>query len=251
MISVFKDLFKPDDIEVNLVLNNLLAKILKESMLQNSYLNLNNQEIILFQGDSITDCDRKRGRQNHNDFKALGNGFPKFITAELLKNYPKRDLNIYNRAISGNKVFQLLNRWDIDCLVLKPTLLSILIGVNDYWHYHDGKYDGNLQIFEKDLRLLITKSLSALPNLKIVVGEPFALKGVNVVDDSWFPEFYDYQKVVKDLALEFNLAFIPYQNIFDEACKHEPAETWTYDGVHPTTAGSQLMAKAWLKIINL
>jgi lysophospholipase L1-like esterase len=251
MIPIFKAFFKPEDTELSLISNSLLDEILKKIKPIKSLSKINQEEIILFQGDSITDCDRKRRKQNFNDFKGLGNGYPKFVAEELLKNLPEKDLKIYNRGISGNKVFQLLNRWDIDCLVLKPTLLSILIGVNDYWHYHDGKYDGNIQIFEKDLRLLITKSQSALPNLKIVLGEPFALKGVDVVDGSWFPKFYGYQKVVKDLALEFNLAFIPYQNIFDEACKYEPAKTWTYDGVHPTTIGSQLMAKAWLKIINL
>lgn len=44
---------------------------------------------------------------------------------------PGRNHTIHNRGISGNKVFQLDERWEKDCLELKPNLLSILIGVND------------------------------------------------------------------------------------------------------------------------
>ncbi|MBC7654606.1 MAG: lysophospholipase, partial [Oligoflexus sp.] len=229
MISLFKDFFKPDD-NVGFLSDNLINIILEKTTPQKISIKLSEKEIILFQGDSITDCDRKRGKQRFNDFKGLGNGYPKFITEELLEKHPEKDLKLYNRAISGNKAFQLLSRWEEDCLLLKPTLLSILIGVNDYWHYLNGKYSGDIKIFEKDLRLLIMKSLSTLPNLKIVLGEPFALKGVEVVDESWFPEFYNYQKVVKELAIKFNLPFIPYQNILDEATKHQPAKSWTYDG---------------------
>lgn len=246
MISIFKDFFKPDD-HADFTSDDLLNTILEEAILQKTAIKLIDKEIILFQGDSITDVDRKRRKQSFNDFKGLGNGYPKFIAEVLLENHPEKDLKIYNRAISGDKVFQLLNRWEEDCLILKPTLLSILIGVNDFWHHHDGKYDGNIEIFENDLSLLIKKSLSALPNLKIILGEPFALKGVEVVDDSWFPGFYDYQKVVKDLATKFGLTFIPYQKIFDKASNHKPANFWTYDGVHPTVSGSQLITKAWLK----
>jgi len=40
----------------------------------------------------------------------------------LLQKYPEKSLQIYNKGISGNKVFQLAERWDADCLDLKPTV---------------------------------------------------------------------------------------------------------------------------------
>src|SRR5262245_23577905 len=96
-------------------------------------------DTILFQGDSITDAGRSREQAGLvNDQRALGSGYAWLASAELLVDHPKSDFKIYNRGISGNKVFQLADRWQQDCLDLKPNLLSILIGVNDIWHTLNG-----------------------------------------------------------------------------------------------------------------
>ncbi len=71
------------------------------------------------------------------------------------------------------------------------------------------------------------------------------------MDDKWYPEFYDYQKAAMEIAKQFRATFIPFQNVFDEAQKRAPGSYWTGDGVHPTLAGAQLMAKAWMKAIEL
>jgi len=44
--------------------------------------------------------------------------------------------------------------------------------------------------------------------------------------------------------------FIPYQTVFEKAQQLAPGEYWTYDGVHPSVAGSQLMAQAWLAAVK-
>lgn len=41
-----------------------------------------------------------------------------------------------------------------------------------------------------------------------------------------------------------------YQTIFNEAVLRAPAKYWTGDGVHPSMAGSALMAEAWLKTVK-
>ena len=86
--------------------------------------------------------------------------------------------------------------------------------------------------------------------MKLIICEPFAVKGVKAVDDKWYPEFFDYQKAAKDIATQFGATFIPYQKIYDEAQKQAPGAYWTGDGVHPTLAGAQLMAQAWLEAIK-
>src|SRR5690242_5910233 len=104
-------------------------------------------ETILFQGDSITDAGRSREHaQEANEQPGLGSGYAWLAAVELLVQRPNSALKIYNRGISGNKVFQLADRWQSDCLDLKPTLLSILIGVNDIWHALNGKYNGTVEI---------------------------------------------------------------------------------------------------------
>jgi lysophospholipase L1-like esterase len=97
---------------------------------------------------------------------------------------------------------------------------------------------------------LLKDTRAALPNAKLIIGEPFAVRGVRVVKDSWFPAFDAYRAISRKVADEFGAIFIPYHTLFIEAQQYAPAAYWTNDGVHPTLAGSQLMAEAWLQTIS-
>jgi lysophospholipase L1-like esterase len=209
---------------------------------------LSKGETILLQGDSITDCGRSREEENKaNNQSQLGYGYPLFIASSILANHAGEDLKIYNRGISGHKVFQLAERWDKDCIDLHPDLLSILIGVNDFWHGKTGDYKGTVVTYETDYRALIERTKKHLPETKIVICEPFIIHGGSALDDTWEPNFAAYRKVAKAIAHDFELTFVPFQSVFNEALKKAPASYWGPDGVHPSLAGAQLMAQAWLK----
>lgn len=201
---------------------------------------------ILFQGDSITDAGRNKESKSFNNAGALGSGYAMLTGAALLEKYAALDLKIYNKGISGNKVYQLAERWDKDCLDIKPDVLSILIGVNDIWHKLNGQYNGTAEVYKKDFIALLERTLKALPNIKLVICEPYAVPGVKAVDDKWYPEFYDYQKAARDVADMFGATFVPFQKIYDEGQKQAPGAYWTGDGVHASLAGAQLMAQGWL-----
>jgi lysophospholipase L1-like esterase len=205
---------------------------------------------ILFQGDSITDAGRNRDDSSFNSPSALGSGYSLLACAAMLEKHAGLDLKIVNRGISGNKVYQLAERWDKDCLDLKPDILSILIGVNDIWHKLSGNYNGTVEIYRNDYIALIERTRKALPNVRLIICEPFAVRGVKAVDEKWYPEFYDYQKAAREISDKFGAAFVPFQKIFDEAQKRAPGSYWTPDGVHPSLAGAQLMALAWLEAIK-
>ena len=207
-------------------------------------------DTILFQGDSITDSGRNKDSGDYNNTQAMGSGYALLAGGNLLKTYAGKNLKIYNKGISGNKVYQLAERWEADCLALQPNVLSILIGVNDFWHKKNGKYDGTIETYRKDYVALLERTKKALPNVQLVIGEPFAVKGTKAVDESWFPEFDAYRQAAREIATQFDAVFIPYQQVFDEAQKQAPATYWTPDGVHPSLAGAELMAQAWLKIVK-
>ncbi|MGE5448630.1 MAG: SGNH/GDSL hydrolase family protein [Bacteroidales bacterium] len=207
-------------------------------------------DVILFQGDSITDAGREREKQQANSPASFGSGYAFLAASALLNEYADKELSIYNRGISGNKVYQLAERWQKDCLELKPTVLSILIGVNDFWHKLNGQYKGTVEIYENDFRKLLQETKKALPDVKLVIGEPFAILDGTAVDEKWYPEFDSYRASAKKIAKEFNAVFIPYQTIFDEAQKHAKGQYWSWDGVHPSMAGAALMAEAWQKAVR-
>ena len=225
----------------------LSAALQSKEVIKNTLLKNN---VILFQGDSITDSGRNREDSSCNTSGALGSGYPMLAGAELLEKYSPLDLKIYNKGISGNKVYQLAERWDKDCLEIKPDILSILIGVNDIWHKLNGQYNGTVEIYRKDYVALLERTKKSLPGVKLIICEPFAVPGVKAVNDKWYPEFYDYQKAAREIADKFGATFVPFQKIFDEAQKKAPGVYWTGDGVHPTLAGAQLMAHAWLEAIK-
>ena len=114
----------------------------------------------------------------------------------------------------------------------------------------NNRYTGTVEKYESDYRKLLQTTRNELPGVKLVLCEPFAVKGGSAITDKWYPGFADYQKAAKKLAVEFNAVFIPYQKLFDEALKYAPAAYWAPDGVHPSMAGASLMAKAWLKAVN-
>ena len=213
-------------------------------------IQLNTGDVILFQGDSITDWGRNKSDVTPNSFQMLGNGYVYLASAELLLKNPGKDLKIYNKGISGNKVFQLADRWDNDCLAIKPNVLSIMIGVNDFWHTLTSGYKGTIETYRTDFKKLLDRTKQALPDVRLVIGEPFAINGVKAVSDKWYPAFNDYRAASKEIANDFDAVFIPYQSIFDEAIKSAPGSYWTNDGVHPSMAGANLMAHAWLKAVK-
>jgi lysophospholipase L1-like esterase len=225
----------------------LSASMVPSAMRKNS---LTKDNIILFQGDSITDSGRNRDDNSFNNAGALGSGYPMLAGAALIEKYASLNLKVYNKGVSGNKVYQLAERWDSDCLDIKPDILSILIGVNDIWHKLNGQYNGTVEIYRHDYIALLERTKKALPNVKLIICEPFAVPGVKAVDDKWYPEFYGYQKAAMEIAAQFKATFIPYQRIYNEAITRAPGVYWTGDGVHPTLAGAQLMAQAWVEAVK-
>src|ERR1700749_3753669 len=66
-------------------------------------------DVVLFQGDSITDWGRDHSKSKPNDTSSLGTGYAMLTAAQLLAQMPDKNLQIYNKGISGNKVYQLLD----------------------------------------------------------------------------------------------------------------------------------------------
>lgn len=215
-----------------------------------SRLKFNTGDVVLFQGDSITDWGRDHKKDEPNTTSALGSGYALITASKLLLDHADKGLKIFNKGISGNKVYQLAERWDTDCLALKPNVLSIHIGVNDFWHTLNGSYKGTIDNYIEDYKKLLTRTKQALPDVKLVICEPFASKGVRAVDDKWYPTFPQFGKAARDIANEFGAIFVPYQAAFDKAEATAPAAYWSLDGVHPSVAGEALMAQTWIKAVG-
>lgn len=208
-------------------------------------------DTILFQGDSITDARRDKNRKGANDPQALGFGYPQHAAGGLLDTHRTLDLKILNRGISGNKVPDLKARWQADALELKPAVLSILIGVNDIWHKLNGRYEGTAEIYRDGFRALLEETKKSLPEVQLVICEPFVLR-CGAVNASWFPDFDKRRGYAQQVAEETGATWVPFQTMFDYAVSlGSKPEYWAADGVHPTIAGHALMAKTWRAVLGI
>jgi len=201
----------------------------------------------LFQGDSITDGNRSRDLDwNH----VLGHGYAYLIAARLWYQFPSKRFQFYNRGISGNQVTDLVQRWEPDTLLVKPDLISILIGANDVLNAVNGNKNSTVSGFEKNYRALLTKTKLQLPAAELVICEPFMLP-VGRMKEKWKDfkeEITGRQEVTKQLAEEFKTMYVPLQERFNQAAeKYPPDSYWLWDGIHPMPAGHELMALEWMK----
>ncbi len=206
-------------------------------------------DVLLFQGDSITDAGRSREDPHPNSPHGLGSGYARMAALKLMAERPNDNLVIYNRGISGNRVIDLAARWDVDCINLSPNVLSVLIGVNDTWRRFDGGQPVSVEKYEQVYRALLEVTREALPEVRLILCEPFVLM-TGAVTEQWLPEIRQRQQIVADLARDFDGRLVRFQQAFDEATRTSPPEYWLGDGVHPTEAGHKLMAETWLSTVT-
>lgn len=207
---------------------------------------------ILFQGDSITDCSWSRDNPSH-----IGYGYPVHVKAQLGYDCPGA-YDFQNRAISGNRVVDVYARIKADIINLRPDVMSILIGVNDVWHEVDWQNGVDAEKYEKIYSMLIEEVKAELPDIKIMILEPFCLRAsatdnTEAIPDKWNifnSEVKKRAEKAKAVAEKYNLPFIPLQQKFDEMSAGTENSYWLADGVHPTAMGHELIAREWLKAFS-
>lgn len=194
---------------------------------------------ILFQGDSITDAGRVRENDSNN-----GAGYATLVSAELGYMYPNK-YTFLNRGISGNRSIDILARIKKDIIELKPDIMSVLVGVNDAWGIDEKRY-------EIYYNMLIEQTKETLPDIKIMILEPFLLKGSGSEED-WDtvrPQVEILGAAAQRVADKHGLKFIPLRQKFDDAVASASKDYLTIDGVHPTPAGHEIIKREWIKAFN-
>lgn len=206
-------------------------------------LKIEENAAVLFQGDSITDADRFR-----EDSNSLGHGYAMMVAAWFSALNPERHVTFLNRGIGGNRVVDLRERWQEDCLDLTPTWVSIMIGINDTWRAFDSDDPTSAESYEQDYRHILQQVRDQL-GARILLMEPFVLPYPEDRKD-WRGDLDPRIEIVHRLAEEFDAVLVSLDKIFEEKSGAVPAEFWADDGVHPSAAGHALIAQSWLDAVG-
>lgn len=200
-------------------------------------------DLILFTGDSITDCDR-----NRNDPGSLGMGYANMIAGRLGADHPELNLRFLNRGISGDRTGDLLARWKEDCIDLQPNWVSLLVGVNNTLRRYDRNDPTPEVAFEGELRELLRR-LADESSARPILCSPF-LVHTDASIQAMREDLDSKVGIIKRLAGEFGAVWVDFDAAFVAAqTRHIPAY-WAADGVHPSVAGHALMADTWLGIVG-
>src|SRR5438552_2689504 len=190
--------------------------------------------VVRFQGDSITDAGRDRYDSNH-----LGSGYAMMAAAWFSALYAEKSVRILNRGISGNRAIDLQNRWQEDCLELRPSWVSIMIGINDTWRRYDSNNPTSAQDYETAYRAILELTRDRL-NTRLILCEPFVLP-VPADREAWREDLDPRIAVVRRLAREFSALLVPLDGIFAQAATQRKPAFWAGDGVHPSPEGHALI----------
>ncbi len=204
---------------------------------------LRKNELILFTGDSTTDCGR-----NRNDPKSLGDGYVNMIAGKLGLAHPELNLRFRNTGVGGEVVRDLLDRWEPDCIALQPDWIAILIGVNNSWCRYKFNEPTPGDVFESEYRELLQRAKDGT-SARLVVCSPFVLHVKETVDDVR-ADLDPKIAVIKKLAAEFGAIWVDFDAAFISAEQRHIPSYWAEDGYHPSVAGHALMAETWLGVVG-
>lgn len=193
----------------------------------------------VFVGDSITEEGR------FDDPEGVGYGYVRFIRDYLLTEFPNKNIEVINRGVGGNRIIDLVARFQRDVIALKPDYVSIFIGINDVWRQLDEPELDQVypEKFEEIYHQLI-RMVQERTEANIILIEPTIHQEdmTSLGNELLKP----YVNIVRDLARTYGVTLIPTNREFLKVISNEKHPTLTVDGVHMTSTGDMLIAKTWM-----
>ena len=205
---------------------------------------------LLFIGDSITDCGRKRPIGSGGFDQALGNGYVSLVDAALAAVYPDYAISTINMGINGDTVQDLKYRWKNDVLDLKPDWLSILIGINDVWQHFNQLWQSEAQdavdSFAQTLDELVGQVRPRFKGLILMTPyflEPDPLEPMRAM-------MGQFGAAVGEVAARHEALLVDTQADFNPVIDKVDPLQLAMDRVHINLAGHMVLARAFLREVG-
>lgn len=207
-------------------------------------LNLQDGDRFIFIGDSIT-------------HQCL---YTQYVENFYFTRFPERRIHFRNAGVSGDKAADVLARFDDDIARFKPTVATVLLGMND-GGYKD--FDAaTFETYRRDMTTLLDK-LDALGCRVFLMGPtmfdhrawdirvkqtPEYAKGRNVTGYNAVLGYYSGW--LRETARQRGYGYIDLwgalNNLTEEGRQEDPEFTLIADAIHPDAPGQLVMAHTML-----
>ena len=207
---------------------------------------IQNGQTILFIGDSITDCGRRK------DAAPLGNGYVRLFSDLVTAYYPESDIHYINTGIGGNRITNLKSRWEEDALAHKPDWLSIKIGINDLHSHLRAKPDGvSPELYAEIYDELLQKTRERL-DCPIILIEPFYMSR-DTSGHTFQSEVLEilprYLETVHKMSEKYETKLVRTHDMFQRQLQYREPTVFCQEPVHPNPLGHMLIAVEVLKVL--
>jgi lysophospholipase L1-like esterase len=202
---------------------------------------LQNNDKVLFIGDSITHWYSNRAE----DGVDLGIGYVAMVARALTAAYRRKGdtFQFVNRGWSGDRVGNVVARWQKDCLDHRPDWISLYIGINDCFLNPPTPPAQFVEQYE----FLLAQGRQA--GCRLIVLMPFLLN--EGPDQEPVRQHLDaILPATERLAAKYAEVVVPLNPLFATVASGHDRRVWTKDGIHPTLAGHGLIADAWMKAMG-
>ena len=167
---------------------------------------------------------------------------------------------ITNRGVAGDRIGDMYARWIEDTLNIDFDILSIMNGINDVGFSLRLNMGANCDEYEFMYDHMLAQVKDKKPNAKLVILEPFIVKfdfkDINPENESgdiytdwdiWQKNMRERGDVSKKLAQKYDAIFVPLFDDFNALAQKDGAKYWSLDGIHPTLAGHEYIARRWIE----
>lgn len=162
--------------------------------------------------------------------------YPYILASKMIATGANVTLN--NFSVSGYKTQDLIDKLLEPAIATKPEIVTLLIGVNDI-HNHVGKEN-----FKKNYQYILdrltkeTRAKIYLINIPYIGSKTVIIPPLNYYFET---ETNEYNKIIKDLATDYNLNYIDLNSPTKKLFKTDGAH-YAADSFHPSAIGYRLWA---------
>lgn len=208
-------------------------------------LGLKDGDRIIFIGDSIT-------------HQCL---YTQYVENFFYTRYPAMRLHFRNAGVGGDRAADALDRFDDDIAAFKPTIATVLLGMNDAG-YRDFDRDA-FSVYERDMIRLIDRldglkcrvilmSPTMFDHLafeQMVAKDPARGKNKNPANYNGVLAYYGkwIQEIARKRGHQFVDLYGPLNAVTTQQRKLDPNFTLIQDAIHPGPDGQLVMAYSLLQ----